>query len=341
MPLDANVCLFVCLLSAADNGLLKKVAAFTRKRKRDERKVIGCLCFYNRALTSTYTVLACSWRFKEALYIAKTDKFNSFLQKGFVSWSFVTELSIMLPWICKNMFQGSHGKCCDEWPRNSNFQQIWIKSVSVMVLAGKSWSSSKSTLSPATLLFAQRPFVSVLFLPLDLIKAGATQTETSLLKQYVAGERVDLLDELNQCLQCRGPLWIASYRHSHWLLLQQKSSTLIFSKPSYFIVYDASFSRGQNVVYKKRFAGSETWTGESLRGREGGSRYRGELERKRGRKSVQGRAREEEREEVAAVDRCRVVDCFPCLEAFWYSAAVRCSPRRKHMFFIRSELLCC
>ena len=28
----------------------------------------------------------------------------------------------------------------------------------------------------------------------DLIKAGATQTETSLLKQYVAGERVDLLD---------------------------------------------------------------------------------------------------------------------------------------------------
>ena len=29
----------------------------------------------------------------------------------------------------------------------------------------------------------------------DLIKAGATQTETSLLKQYVAGERVDLLDD--------------------------------------------------------------------------------------------------------------------------------------------------
>ena len=34
---------------------------------------------------------------------------------------------------------------------------------------------------------------------LNLIKAGATQTETSLLKQYVAGsERVDLLDE--KCL---------------------------------------------------------------------------------------------------------------------------------------------
>ena len=32
-------------------------------------------------------------------------------------------------------------------------------------------------------------------LPFDLIKAGATQTETSLLKQYVAGERVDLLDD--------------------------------------------------------------------------------------------------------------------------------------------------
>ena len=29
----------------------------------------------------------------------------------------------------------------------------------------------------------------------DLIKAGATQTETSLLKQYAAGERVDLLDD--------------------------------------------------------------------------------------------------------------------------------------------------
>ena len=29
----------------------------------------------------------------------------------------------------------------------------------------------------------------------DLIKAGATQTKTSLLKQYVAGERVDLLDD--------------------------------------------------------------------------------------------------------------------------------------------------
>ena len=28
-----------------------------------------------------------------------------------------------------------------------------------------------------------------------LIKAGATQTETSLLKQYAAGERVDLLDD--------------------------------------------------------------------------------------------------------------------------------------------------
>ena len=37
--------------------------------------------------------------------------------------------------------------------------------------------------------------VSVLFLPFDLIKAGATQTETSLLRQYVAGERVDLLDD--------------------------------------------------------------------------------------------------------------------------------------------------
>ena len=36
--------------------------------------------------------------------------------------------------------------------------------------------------------------VFVLFLLFDLIKAGATQTETSLLKQHAAGERVDLLD---------------------------------------------------------------------------------------------------------------------------------------------------
>ena len=37
--------------------------------------------------------------------------------------------------------------------------------------------------------------VFVLFLPFDLIKAGAAQTKTSLLKQYAAGERVDLLDD--------------------------------------------------------------------------------------------------------------------------------------------------
>ena len=40
----------------------------------------------------------------------------------------------------------------------------------------------------------QQHIVFVLFLPFDLIKAGATQTETSLLKQYVADERVDLPD---------------------------------------------------------------------------------------------------------------------------------------------------
>ena len=37
--------------------------------------------------------------------------------------------------------------------------------------------------------------VFVLSLPFDLIKAGATQTETSLLKQYDPGERVRLLDD--------------------------------------------------------------------------------------------------------------------------------------------------
>ena len=31
--------------------------------------------------------------------------------------------------------------------------------------------------------------------PFDLIKAGATQAETSLLKQYVAAERVDSLND--------------------------------------------------------------------------------------------------------------------------------------------------
>ena len=34
-------------------------------------------------------------------------------------------------------------------------------------------------------------------MPFDLIKAGATQTETSLFKQYVAGECVDFLDDSN------------------------------------------------------------------------------------------------------------------------------------------------
>ena len=36
-------------------------------------------------------------------------------------------------------------------------------------------------------------------MPFVLINAGATQTETSLLKQYVASERVDLLDHYGLC----------------------------------------------------------------------------------------------------------------------------------------------
>ena len=46
--------------------------------------------------------------------------------------------------------------------------------------------------------------------PFDLIKAGATHTETSLLKQYVAGERVDVFDDsfgsletFNACYSCQ------------------------------------------------------------------------------------------------------------------------------------------
>ena len=43
-------------------------------------------------------------------------------------------------------------------------------------------------------------FRSILDISLDIyIKARSTQTETSLLKQYVAGERVDLLDEKPVC----------------------------------------------------------------------------------------------------------------------------------------------
>ena len=51
-------------------------------------------------------------------------------------------------------------------------------------------SSKKSTRSPAKYCFSND-------VPFDLIKAGAcaTQAETSLLKQYVVGERVDLLDD--------------------------------------------------------------------------------------------------------------------------------------------------
>ena len=36
--------------------------------------------------------------------------------------------------------------------------------------------------------------LSIWHLPFDLTKAGATQTKTPLLKQYVSGELVDLLD---------------------------------------------------------------------------------------------------------------------------------------------------
>ena len=44
--------------------------------------------------------------------------------------------------------------------------------------------------------------VFVLLLPFDLIKAVATQTETWLLKQYVAGECVDLLDDVENDFRC-------------------------------------------------------------------------------------------------------------------------------------------
>ena len=55
-----------------------------------------------------------------------------------------------------------------------------------------------------------------------MIKAGATQTETSFLKQYVAGERVDLLDEPNLFV---APPDKATYRKP-W---QQKSGVDMFS----------------------------------------------------------------------------------------------------------------
>ena len=42
-----------------------------------------------------------------------------------------------------------------------------------------------------------------------MIKAGATQTEMSLLKQYVAGERVDLL-EVFICSKTVSMIWKAS-----------------------------------------------------------------------------------------------------------------------------------
>ena len=45
--------------------------------------------------------------------------------------------------------------------------------------------------------------------PFDFIKAGATQTETSLLKQSVAGERVDLLDDLPYIIVLAGQPGVA------------------------------------------------------------------------------------------------------------------------------------
>ena len=49
----------------------------------------------------------------------------------------------------------------------------------------------------------------------DLIKAGATQTETSLLKQYVAGERVDLLDDCGSSCSCSRLDSASGYREVH------------------------------------------------------------------------------------------------------------------------------
>ena len=79
--------------------------------------------------------------------------------------------------------------------------------------------------------------VFVLFLPLDLIKAGATQTETSLLKQYAAGERVDLLDDYDfpaRTITETG-FFFLSGSHSRWLPLQQQNPsnrTPSFSSPT-------------------------------------------------------------------------------------------------------------
>ena len=56
----------------------------------------------------------------------------------------------------------------------------------------------------SNVLFEQRRFgrvaPAIIKSVFDLVKARATQTETSLLKHYVAGERVDLLDEHVQLL---------------------------------------------------------------------------------------------------------------------------------------------
>ena len=75
----------------------------------------------------------------------------------------------------------------------------------------------------ARLKFKQRKvaiywLVFVLFLPFDLIKAGATQTKTSLLKQYVAGDRVDLLDEDSLCSQQAPNLFSGVQRKNSFVL---------------------------------------------------------------------------------------------------------------------------
>ena len=57
------------------------------------------------------------------------------------------------------------------------------------------------------ILFEQRCWSGLPQSPFDLKKTGATQTETSLLKQYGAGERVDLLDNEQEVFLAEGDVY--------------------------------------------------------------------------------------------------------------------------------------
>ena len=72
-----------------------------------------------------------------------------------------------------------------------------------------------------------------------MIKAGATQTETSFLKQYAAGERVDLLDDYDFPART-----ITEASIEVWTPLRKAHSSFL----SFFVIFDVPFIFERKMV---------------------------------------------------------------------------------------------